>query len=133
MRPAGNLAGVEFIDAPQYLRHETRETWRLIISESGYFFTKAAMKWFSSRVAWDTLTQYRDGYLFITSEQDKPVYISSGMVPAAWDGQRRYTLRYFTLENGLANDLGVHSEHGRYETLERARRVLQQLVKGAGQ
>jgi hypothetical protein len=110
MRPAGNLAGVEFIHPPMY--HNQTELWKEIISESGYFFTKSAMQWFGSRVAWDTLTAItHELYGFITSEQD-----SGG----AWEGQRRYTVRGWTKESGVFE----LSEWGDFETLKGARHYL---------
>lgn len=113
MRPAGNLAGVEFIDAPQYLRHEVRETWRTIISESGYFFTRAAMRFFDSRVAWETLSNYADGYAFITSEQD-----TMSSTP------RVYTVRAWSETDGV-NRL---SELGEFATIDQAKRYLKRVA-----
>lgn len=108
MRPAGNLAGVSFIDAPLY--HPRRDEWREIISNSGYFFTVSTMKYFSCRVAWDSLTAYTDEYAFITSEQD-----SAG----AWDGQRRYTVRTWDAQNGVQG-----KDFGEFDTLREAKRAL---------
>ena len=107
MRAVKSLAGVEFIDAPLY--HPQRELWREIITESGYFFTKSAMRWFGSRVAWDTLTAITpELFGFITSEQD-----SGG----AWEGQRRYTCRAFSNEFGVL----PLSEFGEFDTLKQAK------------
>jgi hypothetical protein len=109
MRAAGNLAGVEFIAPPIYDRNA--EQWREIITESGYFFTKSAMRFFSSRVLWDTLTNSGNAWLFITSEQNdtKP---------------RRYTLRAWTKETGT-DTLGEFQEHA---TATAARRALGQRI-----
>jgi hypothetical protein len=94
MRPAGNLAGVSFIDAP--LWHARRDTWREIISNSGYFFTADAMRFFECRVAWDSLTPVGEAWLFITSER-------------APMGERRYTVRTWT-PSGV-DTLGEFGEH----------------------
>jgi hypothetical protein len=112
MRPAGNLAGVAFIDAPIY--HGERDNWREIISNSGYFFTVDAMRWFGCRVAWDSLTTHNDGFAFITSEQD-----SGG----AWDGRRRYTVRKWDNVRGVSE----LSEFGVFATLAAAKKHLNQL------
>jgi len=113
MRATGNLAGVSFVDAPLYSAN--RETWREIISESGYFFTDSAMKWFSCRVSWDTLTPYNAGYAFITSERD-----SAG----AWNYKRRYTVRSWESANGVDH----LSEFGEFATLSAARKYLTRLT-----
>lgn len=55
--------------------------WPAIIEGSGYWFSKGAMRFFSSRILWGTLTEGRGWDLyFISSEQ--PPY-----------GARRYTVR----------------------------------------
>ena len=110
MRAEGNLAGVEFITPPMY--HQHRQLWEEIISESGYFFTKGAMRFFSSRIAWDSLVKIdQETYGFITSEQD---------ISGAWDGQRRYTARKWDKENGT-NQL---SEFGQFDTMAQAKTYL---------
>lgn len=107
MRAAGNLAGVEFIHPPRY--HHATDEWKEIITESGYFFTKDAMKWFGSKVAWDSLTKIdAETYGFITSEQD-----SGG----AWDGERRYTVRKWERDSGTL----PLSEFGEFDTLKEAK------------
>lgn len=107
MRPAGNLAGVEFLAPPPY--DTNARLWEEIISNSGYFFTRAAGGFFYSRISWNSLTRTHGGALFISSEQDK-----GGL---AWSGQRRYTLRAWSMANGV-DTLG---EFGEYETLAKAR------------
>jgi hypothetical protein len=108
MRAAGNLAGVEFIAPPAY--HPQDEIWREIITESGYWFTKSAMRWFDSRIVWDSLTKLNQtDYLFISSERD---------TMGAWAGVRRYTVNKWTPDNGVS---GV-SEFGQFETLPAARK-----------
>lgn len=46
-----------------------RDEWTHIVENSGYWFTRSAMSFFSSRVLWQTLTPIPFGYAFITSEQ----------------------------------------------------------------
>ena len=87
MRALNNLAGVSFIHPPQY--HCFSDKWREVITESGYFFTKDAMSFFSSRITWDSLTQIEsDTYGFITSEQRE-------------SEPRAYTVRLWTPELGV--------------------------------
>lgn len=109
MKANGNLAGVEFVTAPRF--HRDAETWATIITESGYWFTKAAMAYFGSRVAWDSLTPTADGYLFISSERDNG---------GAWDGVRRYTVRAWNMDNGVL----AASEFGQFDTMAQAKRYL---------
>jgi hypothetical protein len=121
MRPAGNLAGVEFIAPPRY--HNQAELWAEIITESGYFFSKQAMAYFGSRVAWDSLTALTGeprAYGFITSEQDKPFTLSNGETVCAWDGARRYTVRAWREDSGII----TLSEFGQFESLKDARQWL---------
>ena len=111
MRPAGNLAGVEFLAPPRY--DANAELWAKIISNSGYFFTKSTARYLNSRISWSSLTVNNTGYLFITSEQDSY---------AAWDGLRRYTLRSWNNQTGIA----TVGEFGGYDTMGQARAALKQ-------
>lgn len=115
MRAAGNLAGVEFIAPPMY--HYAGQQWEEIISESGYFFTKSAMRFFSCRIAWDSLTRItQELYGFITSEQHNPP-------PGPWDmasGPRLYTVRGWAKESGVIE----LSEFQQFATLKQARHYL---------
>lgn len=115
MRAAGKLAGVEFISPPRY--HNQYEQWAEIITESGYYFTKSAMRYFSSRIVWDSLTGLDQGvFAFITSEQDCP----SGGWPAAWDGVRRYSVQAWSMDHGIIR----LSEFGEFATLKDAKEYL---------
>lgn len=113
MRAAGTLAGVEFIAPPRDLNESIRNLWSEIITESGYFFTRNAMRFFDSRVNWDSLTQInQDTYGFITSEQFRATY---------YDAEpRKYTVRKWDRANGT-NPL---SEFQEFETLKAARHYL---------
>jgi hypothetical protein len=106
MRAQNNLAGVSFIHPPQY--HRFGDKWREIITESGYFFTKDAMSFFSSRIVWDSLTGIEsDTYGFITSEQSE-------------SEPRAYTVRLWTPETGVEKA----SEFQEFATLGRAKKYL---------
>jgi hypothetical protein len=108
MRPRGNLAGVEFANPPYTMHWETVQTWQNIITESGYFFTKDTMRYFQSRISWDTLTGINEETCgFITSER--------------YDEQpRRYSVRGWTEASGVF-DL---SDFQQFATLAEARRYL---------
>jgi hypothetical protein len=106
VRAFGNLAGVEFIAPPMY--HRDDALWREIITESGYFFTRSAMRFFNSQVAWDSLVKIdQDTYGFITSE--KPDF-----------GQRCYTVRKWEKESGV----GELSEFRQFDTIAQAKTYL---------
>tara|TARA_R110000868_G_C10821929_1_gene758683 strand:- start:124 stop:480 length:357 start_codon:yes stop_codon:yes gene_type:complete len=74
----------------------------------GYFFSPATMRFFGSRI----LSGVYGPGVFVTSEQDKPVIISTGWTSAAWEGARRYTVRVCR-EDG---DIDTLSEYGQFET-----------------
>ena len=99
---------------------DNRDQWQAIINGSGYFFSRKAMRFFASRVAWASLTQTPTAWLFITSEQHQ-----SPFGPLAWDGQRRYTLRAWDEINGLVEV----SDFGQYATIEEATRALRAIAK----
>jgi hypothetical protein len=106
MRAQNNLAGVSFIHPPQY--HRFGDKWREIITESGYFFTKDTMRFFSSRIVWDSLTQIEsDTYAFITSEESD-------------SGARAYTVRLWNPDTGVEKA----SEFQEFETLGSAKKYL---------
>jgi hypothetical protein len=88
-----------------------------------HFFDKDTMRAFGSRLADDV---YPDrigaGTYFMTSERDRDRGYG-----AAWNGQRRYTVRYLDSE-GEFHDA---SEFGEFSSLPAARRIARWLqVKG---
>ena len=108
MRATGNLAGVSFMAPPQYTPQE--EQWKTIITESGYWFAVDTMRFFSSRIAWDTLRQLSPTeWAFVSSEV--PPY-----------EPRQYTARYWREDCGVL----PLSELGEFETLNQARFYLEQ-------
>lgn len=74
----------------------------------GYFFAPSSMRFFGSRI----LSAVFPGGVFITSEQDRPVILSTGLSNPAWGGQRRYTVRVCR-PNG---DIDTVSEFGQFPT-----------------
>lgn len=97
-----------------------KNDWEKILENSGYFFARKTMRFFNSRVAWETLTNTPSGFAFITSEQHQ-----SPFGPSAWDGQRRYTIREWTPSDGV-KEIG---EFGEYASLQDAKRDLVSLTK----
>lgn len=78
----------------------------------GYFFSPAAMRLFSSRI----LSPVFPGGVFVTSERDRGARIIGGYVPAAWGGERRYTVRVCN----SAGDILPASEFGQFATRSEA-------------
>jgi len=112
MRAAGNLAGVTFISPPP--GHRDQVQWQKIITESGYFFTVDAMRWFSSRILWDTLAPIGKDYLFVSSEQD--TYTSQ---------PRTYTVRVWTMATGV-DEIG---DFGMYDSRAAALKALREVLQ----
>lgn len=77
-----------------------------------YFFDKAAMRFFSSRI----LPTVYDGRIFVTSEQDTH---ENG----AWNGERRYTVRECV--NG---QIKSRSEHGAFASAQDAKNAARELA-----
>lgn len=74
------------------LRNMT-EVVQCVNNQGSHFFDSGTMRAFGSRLH-DPVYVTKFGTFIVTSEKDKGVYISSGWVPGAWDGQRRYTVRF---------------------------------------
>jgi hypothetical protein len=74
----------------------------------GFFFSPSSMRFFGSRI----LSPVFPGGVFITSERDRPVILSTGWSTPAWDGKRRYTVRVCR-PNG---DIDTVSEFGQFPT-----------------
>jgi hypothetical protein len=74
-------------------------------ARGSHFFDRDTMRGFSSRVS-ETVYPTAAGTYFVTSERDRGCYISSGWIEGAWNGQRRYTIRF------CAARAGTHDSHG---------------------
>jgi len=90
--------------------------WREIRAHSGYWFTPETLSWFNSRICWQTLTEYQDGFLFITSETN-------------YNNERRFTIRQITKAPGLVLDYDIETvgDFLKYEKLEHAKQALNNL------
>lgn len=73
-------------------------------ARGGYFFSPEWMRFFGSRV----LSPVFPGGVFITSERDTPRVPG----PAAWDSQRRYTVRVCRPDG----DIDTLSDFGQFPT-----------------
>ena len=83
-----------------------------------YFFDADTLRFFGSRISEDVY----GGRYFVTSERDRPV---SSRFPAAWNGERRYTVRE-AAPDGSISTVGTF---GGYRTLAAAKRAAQALAK----
>lgn len=82
-----------------------------INARMGYhFFSPATMRFFSSRVESELL----ENHCFVTSEQDNGSPLSD---IRAWNGERRFSVRFFDENSGIIETVG---EFGAYDTLEDA-------------
>ena len=92
--------------------------WQTIIKASPVWFDPASMRFFNSRINYASLTAYKDGWLFISSEQFKPI----GLEPAP----RRWTIR-FSGSEGIVT-IGDFQE---FDCLECAQERLKHLANVA--
>lgn len=97
--------------------HELPTWQRIIESEAaGHWFDIDAMRFFSSRISWASLTPYQDGYLFISSEDTSSPYFPD---------VRKYTLRAFDFAKGVS----TIGDFRQFETLHEAKKALRQATK----
>lgn len=95
---------------------ETKELIRVARERGSHFFDEKTMRFFSSRVH----ATIHGGEFFITSEQD-----STG---AVWGGERRYTIRRFTItDNAVTFD--TVGELGQYATGQEASRAVRAMTR----
>lgn len=85
--------------------------WASIIPLSGFWFSKGAMRFFDSRILWQTLTRLGKGYLFVSSEQFD------------YRSPRLYTVRKW--DNGDVSELG---EFQQFETRGEALAAIKKAV-----
>jgi hypothetical protein len=84
-------------------------TWLTIRANAGYWFAPDTLRFFGSRIYWQTLTETNGGYLFISSED------TYGRSP-----ERRFSVRFVN----RAYDIDTVGEFLGYETLAQAKTVL---------
>ena len=96
-------------------KKDSHEWLRIRVSNSSWFSPRT-MRWFGSRIYWHTLTRYKDGWAFISSEGDD----YNIAIP------RQFTIRFVDSEQRIANDLSGFRE---FADLESAKKQLAQLIK----
>ena len=115
-------------------RNET-EVIQCVQFTGSHFFDKDTMRGFQSRLH-DPVYPAKFGTFFITSEKDRPMTYSDGTYSrGAWDGHRRYTVRFvaarktfaryhghvYTYQRGQLIDT-MPDDFGAFTTLDSARR-----------
>lgn len=101
----------EYVSIPARYRNAD---WQMIVANSGYWFAKDTMRFFSSRIAWGSLTRKdSETFLFISSEESPY-------------SARRYSLRQWTLTNGV-DQVGGFQE---FATLAEAKAALKTNTEG---
>ena len=89
--------------------------WLLIRANAGTWFSDSNMKFWGSRIYWNSLTKVGDKWLFISSEDN-------------WDKSRKmFSIRSVDAEWNL--DTVSFQEH---ELLEEAKRDLKRIQEGQG-
>ena len=78
--------------------------WQGIIAKNENWFSKSNIRFWSSKIYWDTLTERKDGWRFVSSEKN-------------FDG----TKILFTLRVATENGIETIGQFQGYETLEDAR------------
>lgn len=81
----------------------------------GHFFDAESLRFFGSEIG-RKVYPTPSGAVFVTSEQDTSC---GSEYPPAWDGQRRYTVRYCS-DTG---EIRSRSEFGQYSSREAAHRA----------
>lgn len=89
-----------------------------------HFFDTAAMLFFHSHI----YEKVYDNLCFVTSEQDEGVVCMDLKRHAAWDGERRFTVRRF---NPVTKEIDTVSEFGQFDTVEEASEWAKQYIPQA--
>lgn len=115
-------------------RNET-EVIQCVQATGSHFFDRDTMRTFNSRLH-DPVYPAKFGTFFITSEKDRPMTYSDGTYSrGAWNGQRRYTVRFVAARRTFARYDGhvytytrgqlidtMPDDFGAFATLDKARR-----------
>jgi hypothetical protein len=109
--------------------HNITEVVQCVSATGSHFFDRDTMRFFNSKLS-DGVYPTKFGTFFITSERDKGLYGTG-----AWDGKRRYTVRFvaarnvfsrrwshtYTQKRGELVDV-MTDDFGAFATLDSARR-----------
>jgi hypothetical protein len=91
--------------------------WLRIRAGSPHWFSPGAIRFFNSKIYWGTLTSYKAGWLFISSEGDE----YNSLYPIA----RGWTIRFATV-----SDVDTFGEFKEFQSLAAAKAAMNQIVKG---
>jgi hypothetical protein len=87
-------------------------TWLTIRANAGYWFAPDTLRFFGSRIYWQTLTETNSGFLFISSEDN-------------FDRtEKRYSVRFVNADY----DIDTVGEFNGYETLAQAKTALKSYL-----
>lgn len=87
-------------------------TWLKIRANSGHWFSPSTLRFFGSRIHWQTLAEIDGGYLFVSEEDN-------------WDrSERRFSVRLVVLLADGSYDIETVGEYFTYETLAEAKKEL---------
>ena len=90
------------------------QIWLTIRAENAFWFSKDTIKFFGSRIYWQTLTKAHGGYLFITSEDNFN------------RTEKRYSVRFVNVEDDY--EIDTLGEFGGYETLAHTKTALKNIA-----
>lgn len=85
-----------------------------------HWFDRDTLRCFGCRV----IDRLYGGRYFVTSERDSGYVGSDGVIHAAWDGKRRYSVRV-AMPDGTIRTVG---EFGQYASLSGAKRAAERLA-----
>lgn len=90
------------------------QIWLTIRAENAYWFSQDTLRFFGSKIYWQTLTRIEGGYLFISSEDN-------------FDRTEKcFSLRFVNVEDGY--EIDTIGEFNRYKTLEHAKAALKNVA-----
>ena len=92
----------------------------IICTHRGHWFDDSTRRFFGCRI----LPTVYGGRWFITSEKDNGVVLSDGKLHAAWNGERRYTIRLAKADGGIE----TVGEFGQYATRNEAIKAVRPLA-----
>ena len=90
--------------------------WLNIRVANGHWFSKSTMRFFGSKIYWNTLTRFDDGWAFISSEGDD----YNTLIPRGW------TIRFVGPDWKIGNDLTPFRELPDFQS---AKSKLAELIK----
>jgi hypothetical protein len=95
--------------------YTVQELKSVLEKRGSHFFSASAMRGFDSYVSGRLYPTCLGAY-FVTSERDRGVWISSGWIGPAWNGERRYTVRFCNYNGTLSHPDNWEDYHGNYRS-----------------